>query len=69
MREPVSPLKKVMREVLEGIVSDYGAALERRSDRPEFTPPAFQFLLPVGGDNYVSPDTETSLQEIVDFCY
>jgi hypothetical protein len=31
-----------MREKLKGIVSDGGAAFERRSDWPELTPPAFQ---------------------------
>ena len=59
--------KEVMRERLKGIVSDGCAAFERRSDRPELKTPAFQSLLHAGGDAFVSPNSEGSLQEIVDY--
>ena len=56
-----------MRDGLNGIVSDSCAAFERRSDRPERKTPAFQSLLHAGGDAFVSPNSEGSLQEIVDY--
>jgi hypothetical protein len=56
-----------MRERLKGIVSDCGAAFERRSDRPELMAPAFQIYFTQGGEADVSPDSECNLQETVDY--
>ncbi len=56
-----------MRERLKGIVSDCGAAFERRSDRPELTAPAFQIYFTQGGEADASTSSESDLQETVDF--
>ena len=41
---PFPGTKEVMRDGLNGIVSESYAAFERRSDRPEYKAPAFQSL-------------------------